>query len=203
LQVVIYRQDLIGGNFLILYVAGTLFVFNDDDDKNSSKFEKIYLQYGKLMYSKAYEILKEYSLAEDAVSEAFIRIFKNLHKLDNEVPSARTASFVVTVVKNVSLTMIQKQNSAEVLLFEESPDIPESINMEDDIVAKLSAEEIMEIVNGLPEDLKQVFLLYFAYDMSLKEIGKTLDITPNLAAVRLHRAKKKLSERIGKEKGAI
>ena len=79
MQVIIYRQDIIGGKFLILYVAGTLFVFNDDN-KNSSKFEKVYLQYGKLMYSKAYEILKEYSLAEDAVSEAFIRIFKNLHK---------------------------------------------------------------------------------------------------------------------------
>jgi DNA-directed RNA polymerase specialized sigma24 family protein len=41
--------------------------------------------------------------------------------------------------------------------------------------------------------------MFFAYDMSLKEIGKTLNITSNLAAVRLHRAKKQLSERILKE----
>lgn len=202
MQVIIYRQDIIGGKFLILYVAGTLFVFNDDN-KNSSKFEKVYLQYGKLMYSKAYEILRDYGLAEDAVSEAFIRIYKNLHKLDDEVPSARTASFVVTVVKNVALTMLQKQNFAEILPFEEIPDIPETANVEDNIVSQLSAEEIMCVVNDLPEDLKQVFLLYFAYDMSLKEIGQTLNITSNLAAVRLHRARKKLSERIVKEKGAI
>lgn len=202
MQVIIYRQDIIGGKFLILYVAGTLFVFNDDN-KNSSKFEKVYLQYGKLMYSKAYEILRDYGLAEDAVSEAFIRIYKNLHKLDDEVPSARTASFAVTVVKNVALTMLQKQNFAEILPFEEIPDIPETANVEDNIVSQLSAEEIMCVVNDLPEDLKQVFLLYFAYDMSLKEIGQTLNITSNLAAVRLHRARKKLSERIVKEKGAI
>ena len=187
---------------MILYVAGTLFVFNDDN-KNSSKFDKVYLQYGKLMYSKAYEILRDYGLAEDAVSEAFIRIYKNLHKLDDEVPSARTASFAVTVVKNVALTMLQKQNFAEILPFEEIPDIPETANVEDNIVSQLSAEEIMCVVNDLPEDLKQVFLLYFAYDMSLKEIGQTLNITSNLAAVRLHRARKKLSERIVKEKGAI
>ena len=66
-------------------------------------------------------------------------------------------------------------------------------------MAKLSAEEILSVVDGLPEDLKQVFLMFFAYDMSLKEIGKTLNITSNLAAVRLHRAKKQLSERILKE----
>lgn len=184
---------------MIIYVAGSLFVFDDNDVEGYSKFEKIYMQYGKLMYSKAYEILRDYDIAEDAVSEAFIRIFKNLHKLDDEVPSARTASFVVTVVKNVALTMLQKQNSTEILPFEESPDIPESENMEDNIVAKLSAEEILSVVDGLPEDLKQVFLMFFAYDMSLKEIGKTLNITSNLAAVRLHRAKKQLSERILKE----
>lgn len=188
-----------GGNCLIIYVAGSLFVFDDNDVEGYSKFEKIYMQYGKLMYSKAYEILRDYDIAEDAVSEAFIRIFKNLHKLDDEVPSARTASFAVTVVKNVALTMLQKQKSTEILPFEESPDIPESENMEDNIVAKLSAEEILSVVDGLPEDLKQVFLMFFAYDMSLKEIGKTLNITSNLAAVRLHRAKKQLSERILKE----
>lgn len=187
---------------MILYVAGVLFVFDDNDVENSNKFEKIYLLYGKLMYSKAYDILKEHSLAEDAVSEAFIRVFRNLHKLDDEVPSGRTASFVVTVVKNVALTMIQKQNAAEVLPFDEMPDVPEKSTMEEDVVSKLSADEIMTIVDELPEDLKQVFLLFFAYDMSLKEIGKTLNITPNLAAVRLHRAKKKLSKRVLEEKRA-
>ena len=118
------------------------------------------------------------------------------------MPSGRTASFVVTVVKNVALTMIQKQNAAEVLPFDEMPDVPEKSTMEEDVVSKLSADEIMTIVDELPEDLKQVFLLFFAYDMSLKEIGKTLNITPNLAAVRLHRAKKKLSKRVLEEKRA-
>lgn len=180
---------------MILCIAGTLFIIEDSDNK----FERIYLQYGKLMYHKAYEILKDYSLAEDAVSEAFIRIFKNLHKLDDEVPSGRTASFVVTVVKNVALTMIQKRNATEILPFEESPEMPESVNMEENVIANLTADEIMSIVDELSEDLKHVFLLYYAYDMSLKEIGETLKITANLAAVRLYRAKKKLSERILKE----
>ena len=101
---------------MIIYIAGTVFVLEGKADED--KFEKIYEQYGRLMYSKAYEILQDHYLAEDAVSEAFIRILKNLRKLDDEVPSARTASFVVTVVKNVALTMIQKENTVEVVSFE-------------------------------------------------------------------------------------
>ena len=67
------------------------------------------------------------------------------------------------------------------------------------IVAGLNAEEILNVVDSLNEELKQVFLLYYAYEMSLKEIGDCLGITANLAAVRLHRARKKLSEQILKE----
>ena len=89
---------------MVLCISGSLFVFNENEDKRQEKFEKIYLQYGRLMYSKAMQILNDHSLSEDAVSEAFIRIYKNLHKLEDKVPSPQTASFVVTVVKNVALS---------------------------------------------------------------------------------------------------
>jgi RNA polymerase sigma-70 factor (ECF subfamily) len=179
---------------LIIYIAGTVFVLERKADED--KFEKIYEKYSRLMYSKAYEILQDHYLTEDAVSEAFIRILKNLRKLDDNVPSARTASFVVTVVKNVALTMVEKKNTVEIVSFEESYDVQDDNNCEMQIVAGLNAEEILNIVDSLNEDLKQVFLFYYAYEMSLKEIGDCLGITANLAAVRLHRARKKLSERI-------
>ena len=154
---------------MIIYIAGTVFVLEGKADED--KFEKIYEQYGRLMYSKAYEILQDHYLAEDAVSEAFIRILKNLRKLDDEVPSARTASFVVTVVKNVALTMIKKKNTVEVVSFEENYDMQDAGNCAMQIVAGLNAEEILNIVDSLNDELKQVFLLYYAYEMSLKEIG--------------------------------
>lgn len=179
---------------MIIYIAGTVFVLERKADED--KFEKIYEKYSRLMYSKAYEILQDHYLTEDAVSEAFIRILKNLRKLDDNVPSARTASFVVTVVKNVALTMVEKKNTVEIVSFEESYDVQDDNNCEMQIVAGLNAEEILNIVDSLNEDLKQVFLFYYAYEMSLKEIGDCLGITANLAAVRLHRARKKLSERI-------
>ena len=57
-----------------------------------------------------------------------------------------------------------------------------------------TAEGIYALVNRLSEELKNVFLLRFAYDLPLKEIGKTLGLSESNVAVRLHRAKKKLAE---------
>ncbi len=51
------------------------------DASERDKFEYIFHKYKKLMMHKAYSVLGDYMLAEDAASEAFIRIYKNLRKI--------------------------------------------------------------------------------------------------------------------------
>lgn len=179
---------------MVLFIAGSLFVFEDSESKKQEKFEKIYLQYGRLMYSKAMQILGDHSLSEDAVSEAFIRVFKNLHKLEDKVPSPLTASFVVTVVKNVALTMVSKRKEEEYVPIDEDFDMADTANIEQDVISKISAEDIVELLDKLDEPLKQVFLMYYGYDMNLTDVANTLGITNNLAAVRLHRARIKMAK---------
>ena len=56
-----------------------LLAFSSAEEKDA--FEYIYTRYKNLMLQKAYAILHDRMLAEDAVSEAFIRIYKNsFHK---------------------------------------------------------------------------------------------------------------------------
>ena len=159
----------------IFFIAQSAYVFNDSD-----KFEKIYTQYVRLMMYKATEILHDASLAEDAVSEAFIRIYKNLHKLEDDIPSPRTASFVVTVVKNTALTILKKQDYTEILPLDEN--MYDEYDIEDNVLSDISADEITDMINSLGDDLKNVFIFYYEFDMSLKEIGAALGITANTAA---------------------
>ena len=156
----------------------------------------MYHKYKRLMFHKAYEILKNYTLAEDAVSEAFIRIFKNLQKIDD--PDAnKSIAFIMTIVKNVSLTMLQQEKKWG---FEEVPEtVSDNISLESDILAKLSAEEIIGKMETLSEELRSPFLLKYANQLSHKEIAGLLGITENNVTVRIHRAKQKLSEILRKE----
>ena len=78
-----------------------LLMIDSTDDKN--KLELIYNQYKNLMLNRAYDILKDRGLAEDAVHNAFIRILKNLDKI-SEINCPKTKSFVVVIVENVSIT---------------------------------------------------------------------------------------------------
>ena len=48
----------------------------DWDYEEQEKFDQLYNAYSKLMYYIAFDVLKDESLAQDAVQEAFINISK-------------------------------------------------------------------------------------------------------------------------------
>ena len=172
-----------------------LFSFATEQERD--KFEFIFNKYRKLMLHKAYGILNDYSLAEDAASEAFIRIYKNMHKIDDP-SSNKTIAFIVTIVKNVSLTMLKKEKEHAVQEYDYEQQDP--FDLEEQTLARLGSEQIYQMLDEMGEEMKSVFLLKYAYDLSHKEIGRMLDISENNVTVRLHRAKKKLAELL-KERG--
>ena len=171
-----------------------LLTFSTPDERD--KFEYIFHKYKKLMLHKAYGILRDLMLAEDAASEAFIRIYKNLHKIEDP-DSPRTAAFVVTIVRNAALTMLEREKSRDAEALDEEQS--DSLDLEEQVITQLSADRIQEVIDGLREELKSVFLLKYAHDLSHREIGELLGISENNVTVRLHRAKKSLAELLKKE----
>ena len=173
-----------------------ILLFAFDSVSERGKFETLYNRYHRLMLAKARGILRDDMLAEDAVSEAFIRVYKNLHKIDDPT-SGSAAAFLVTIVKNVALTMVKKERGEP---SEELDDtVRDGFNIESHVISRLSEERIYSLLDRLGEESKSVFLLKYAYDLSHKEIGKILSMTENNVTVRLHRTRARLSELLAKE----
>ena len=156
------------------------------------KFERLFEKYQKLLLHKAFGILHDYALAEDAVSEAYIRIYRNLSKIE-DADSPKTASFLITIVKNTSLTILEKQKKYG-LPDDDIEAESSGYNIEEDILSAAMAGDMFKIVDKLKEDLRAPFLLKYAHDLSHKEIAALLHISENNVTVRIHRAKNKLTE---------
>ena len=165
-----------------------LVTFASESDKD--KFEYMYEKYKRLLWTKAFDILKDSGLAEDAVSEAFLRAYKHFNKIGD--PDAnQSVSYLVTIVKNVAITLYHKEKRVtpiDVAEYEEADDF----DLEEFITTQDETAQAMKLVDRLKEEQKAVFLLKYAHDMSHREIAKTLGITENNVTVRLHRAKAKL-----------
>jgi len=164
-------------------------------------FAYLYSHYKGLMLQKAYAILHDRMLAEDAVSEAFLRIYRNRHKVDDPA-SDRSLSFVMTIVRNTALTLYNRERRQPPALPEED-EPADPFDLERYVLSEISSEKILELVGGLPEELRSVFLLKYAYDLPHKQIGQLLGIRENTATVRLHRAKKRLMAMLIKEGYAV
>ena len=172
-----------------------LLTFASENERQ--KFEYIYEKYKRLLWTKAFDILKDHALAEDAVSEAFIRAYKNLHKI-GEADSPQTVSFLVVIAKNVAINIYNREKRVTPIDLAEH-DEPDDFDMEEEIAVKDEVVGAMQLVDQLKEELKAVFLLKYAHDLPHKEIARLLGITENNVTVRLHRAKAKLLKLASKE----
>jgi RNA polymerase sigma-70 factor (ECF subfamily) len=171
-----------------------LLTFASEDDR--VKFELLFEKYKKLLLHKAYAILGDYALAEDAASEAYLRIYRNMRKI-GDIESPSTVSFLVTIVKNTSLDILQKQKKYFASVKDDEPKVEaysEAYNIEETILSAAITSDMLKIVDNLKEELRAPFLLKYAHDLPYKEIAALLHISENNVTVRIHRAKSKLAE---------
>lgn len=164
-------------------------LLNTEEDKNI--FMELHDEYSGIMYRKAYSILKDSHLAEDAVQESFIRILKNF---DNVIKKKcpQTQSYLVKIVKRVSIDVYRKRKKQQTFPFDEREGamIDEFINMEDMLVGK----EIETYLLQLPKSYYIILSLKYDDGYTYKEIASILDITEENVKKRLMRARNKLRE---------
>lgn len=157
---------------------------------------KLYYTYEQMMYKIALGILKKPQDAEDAVSEAFIRLIKNINKV-SDVGSDKCKGFIIIVIRNVSIDMYKKRKKNEYLDIDEAYDISGG-NVEEDFINKYDADVIHNTINSLKDEYRDIITMRYLYDMTIDEISCIVGMTYDGTNKRLHRAEqslyKKLSE---------
>lgn len=170
-----------------------------DTDEEKSKMEELYNTYKGLMLHIAFDILKDYDLANDALHNAFLKIAGHLHKLD-EVSCHKTKAYLVIVIENVSKTMYNKRKKQDSISFDEIEyKISDGNNLEEDVSNKLTIQFVLDKIKLLPEIYKEVLTLKIVNDLSDKAIAEILGISNTAARKRLERARMKLTELLYKE----
>ncbi len=173
-------------------MLSTFLMMLDTDDERS-RFMKLYHQYRKLMHYEARRILRDEHLAEDAVQEAFLRIAKNFHKI-NEISCPQTKNFVVIIVRNAAFTM--SKQGFDTASYDAMEGALEPGTTWTDIAAKAQYDAAVEAILALPEIYRHVFYLYEYYGYSMKETANLLGITVDAAKKRAQRARQLLRERL-------
>ena len=172
-----------------------LFIATIEDDYIRSKLETIYEMFSKAMYSRAFSILNNVGDAEDAVQEAFIRLFKNVNSIKD--PSSReTKCFAIIITENCAIDIYRKRKRLnETELSEDSLFISENIEY------KGTNQVTAEILKLTPR-YRDVLMLRFIYGFEYSEIAGCMNISTVNARKLVQRAKDKLEEQC-RERGIL
>lgn len=144
-------------------------------------------RYQAAFLRKATYILRSKELAEDAVQETFIRIYKNADKFTPR-DGANFGSWAYKILTNICYTYASRQ-AAELARYKSS----EFADMDALGVAAASHDAssvVGSVLKRLPERFSRLLSLYFLEEKSYAEISEVEQISLSAVKSGLHRAKK-------------
>lgn len=150
-------------------------------------FEQIYDDYKDKIYEFIFYKVSNKELAEDLTSDVFISVYKNLHRYDAEKSFITTWLYAITYNRLKNYYKSRKNNvySIEYLI---------EMSNEIHIVKYDSSEQeelrlvLKNVMKELPERNRRIVLMKYYGNMTSREIGKCLDISPGNVRIILKRS---------------
>lgn len=152
------------------------------------KFESVFYQYRNMVMKAAYEILKDYHLAQDVCQEVFIKL--SAERLEILKTPDDMKRYLKTVACRRAIDYYRKIHRVNVIFLE---DISEE-TICPDMDEKLCTEEFMEDMFKALEDKKpawrEIVLRVGFYDEPPNIVARDMGISINLLRTDYHRARK-------------
>ena len=165
-----------------------------EDQAGRKKFEQLYEKYHNLMYHRAYEILNDEQIAEDAVSEALIKLAINIDKV-GEAESTSAKAFTMQILEHTAIDLYRKRRK-EMERYRDLEEIKEILTVPEP--ESWSGSALAKAILELPFENRQVILLKYAQGYDNAEIAALLDFTVAKVEKLLSRGKRKLQQNLSK-----
>lgn len=163
--------------------------------EDAEKIQRIYEIYEQPMYRIAFAVLKNPELAEDAVSDAFVRIIDRLKKIRSP-ESDKTKAYIVRIIKSTSINIYRKKKRSlirELPIDDSVVQIPDSsLNVEEHVISVMDGQDKRNLLNKLDDTDRNIIMLRCGNEMSWKEVAEHTSMTESTARKRFERARKKL-----------
>lgn len=157
------------------------------------KFDNFYQKYRNLMFFSAKQLLQDDFLAEDAVAEAFLKIYQNFHKWFQE-DNTKAKNLAVLITKNCAIDILRKNKRRAFVELKEEQNLASEI-----VCERLEMDIVYQCICKLKESERIIILLRCIYELSEKEVSEILEISARAVSMRLSRARKHLKKELERE----
>lgn len=166
-------------------------VLSGDEDA----FRDLVQQYQRLVFSCALTVTRNSADAADVTQETFIRFHRNASQFDR---NRHLKPYLVTIAMNCARNVLRSRNRLAMVDAQTDAtvaDIPDTRPPPEHEMARGERHgAIRELINSLPQRLREVCSLFYLGERSCAEIANILEMSESAVKVALHRARKRLAE---------
>ncbi len=153
------------------------------------RFEEAVLPHLDAAYNLARWLTRDPADAEDVVQEAYLRAFKffdGFHGGDSR-------AWVLKIVRNTCYSWLQKNRGYAITTeFDEEQHSGEGGDAEAALIGKIDSQILKSLLEELPPEFREVFILRELEGLSYKEIAGIADLPLGTVMSRLARARQRL-----------
>ena len=163
---------------------------------NEKAFETLLLRHKDRVYRYIYSKLKDGQLSNDIFQDTFVKVVNTI-KLGNYNEEGKFLPWCMRIAHNLVIDHFRRQNKmrmiSETSPFDSTYSIFQKIDSgEKNYIEKTTQEELenqmVSLIDHLPEVQKEIIKLRIFRDMSFKEIAELKDISINTALGRMRYA---------------
>ena len=132
---------------------------------------ELYDRFGKVAYGLAYKILQDAALAEDAVQEAFLQIWRRAGTYRPE--RAKASTWLLTFVHRRAVDLVRREQTRRTLPVVGEPQGADP-GADDEAVARSRREVVQDALRRLPAEQREPIELAYYAGLTQSELAERL-----------------------------
>ena len=133
----------------------------------------LYDRFGRLAFRLAFRILRDRALAEDAVQEAFLAVWRSADAYKRE--RAKPSTWILTVVHRRAVDIVRREQSRRGEPLEVAPE-PSVGPVDEDAVLRDRRAAVQAALNKLPGEQRQALELAYYGGLTQSELAERLGV---------------------------
>jgi RNA polymerase sigma-70 factor (ECF subfamily) len=162
------------------------------------KFGKIYDEYIEKLYRFVFLKTNSAEIAEDIVSETFLRGWKAFsNQANNGKEIKQISSFLYRIAKNLIIDHYRQKAKVQIISFESVTKIANDDKNFEKVNRDTEIASIKKVLQKLPDDYQDIIIWHYLEDLSVPEIAQIMEKSEEAVRVQLSRALKALKTELG------
>ena len=133
----------------------------------------LYDRFGRVAYGLAYRILRDQALAEDAVQEAFLAVWRSAQSYQRE--RAKPATWILTLVHRRSVDLVRREDRRRAEALDEARE-PASGGVDEEADIRDRRMAVQAALTRLPDDQRQALELAYYGGLTQSELAERLGV---------------------------